>query len=505
MIGARLIKQGCLFVFGLLILSVTSVPSYAKDELVMAWQAMPKTIDPRFAVGANSWGMNLQLIYGSLVELDYNLKASPALAESWETPTSTSYVFHLRKNAKFSNGDALTAEDVKFTFDTLMDPETKSPFIGIKNTISSVEVIDANTIRFGSPEGMPEYTYFQSLFVPIFQKNTSADAPLLGAGPFQLTSQNASEIVLEANPHFYGTKPGMARVVFKVIKDDNTRFLKFQKGSVDYAFNAVPANKLKQFTKGSLKKNYDVLEGPGLNYQYLGFNTEHPILKHKAVRQAFAHAINRDELVQYLMDNRAVKADSVLTPENDFYAANLPQYEFNPEKAKELLDQAGFPMKDGKRFSLVYKTSENKLRVRLGRIIKEQLKQVGIDIEVRAFEWGTFFGDVKKGNFDIYSLAWRGISDPDFFYEAFHSSKFPPGRNRVRYVNPEMDQLVERARTESNVAERKKLYREVQELLTEEMPYLSLWYANNVAVISKAVKGYRLHPNSPFQSVKDLH
>ena len=501
----RLIKiQGFVFLT-IFLFSISFKLAEAREQLVVALTAMPKTLDPRFAVDTNGWGMNLQLVYGALVQLDYNLKVVPDLAESWERPDATSYVFHLRKNARFSNGDLLTASDVKYTFDSVMDEQTKSPFIGIKSSIKGVEVLDSHTIRFEAPENMPEVTYLLNLFIPVFQKPAvNEEVVLVGAGPFQLKEQKVSEIVLTPNPYFYGEKPALQQIVYKVIKDDNTRFLKFMKGDVDLALNALPADKIKQFEEGELAEMFQVLEGPALRYQYLGFNTEHPILKHTAVRQAFAHAINRDELVEFLMHDHATKADSLLTPQNEFHASNLPQYEYAPEKAAALLEEAGFPLKDGKRFTIEYKTSTNKMRQRLGRIIKEQMKQVGIEIEVRSFEWGTFFGDVQAGNFELYSLTW-GVSDPDFFYSAFHSSQFPPGRNRVRYVNAELDRLVEAGRVENDFEKRKGIYSEVQQLLGRELPYLGLWYANNLAILKKDIKGYRLHPNGGFHSFREIH
>ncbi|MBF0280161.1 MAG: ABC transporter substrate-binding protein [SAR324 cluster bacterium] len=507
MAGIRMLKQGCFLLVILLFGLVPPTHAETQEKLVVAWSAMPKTLDPRFAVDSNGWGMNLQLIHGALVQLDYNLNIVPDLAGKWERPDSTHYIFHLRKNVRFSNGDLVTASDVKYSFDSVMDPQNKSPFLGIKDSIKSVQVIDPRTLAFEAPENMPEVTYLLSLFIPIFQKPSEegGEPALIGAGPFQLKEKNVSEIILIPNPYYFDKKPALQQIVFKVIKDDNTRFLKFKKKDVDFAINALPPDKLNQFERKPLADTYTVLEGPALRYQYLGFNTEHPILKNKAVRQAFAHAINRDELVQYLMNNHAVKADSVLTPQNEFHAENLPQYEFSPEKASKLLDQAGFPLKEGKRFSIEYKTSTNKMRQRLGRIIKDQLKKIGVEVTIRSLEWGTFFGDVKAGNFDIYSLAWSGVSDPDFFYSAFHSSQFPPGRNRVRYVNTELDKILEAGRIEKDLEKRKAHYNKIQMILSDELPYLSLWYANNLAIVKKNIQGYRLHPTGGFHSFREIH
>lgn len=501
----RLLKQGC-FALACFLFLAPQAP-IAQEKFVVALTAMPKTLDPRFAVDSIGWGMNLQLIYGALVQLDYDLKVVPDLAERWERTSDTEYVFYLKKNVRFSNGDLLQAADVKYTFDTVMSPETKSPFIGIKEAIKSIKVLDASTLRFEAPANMPEVTYLLNLFIPIFQKPSEGktDPNLVGAGPFQIKEKKVSDIILTRNPHYSGNTPNLEQIIFKVIKDDNTRFLKFRKKEIDFAINALPNDKIPQFQRKPLSGTYLVEEGAALQYQYLGFNVEHPILKHKAVRQAFAYAINRDELVKHLMKGHAEKANSLLTPQSVFYTSNLPQYEYNPQKAAELLEQAGFPLKDGKRFTLEYKTSTNKMRTRLGRIIKEQLKQVGVELKIRALEWGTFFSDVKAGNFDMYSLAWSGISDPDFFYSAFHSSQFPPGRNRVRYVNADLDRLVEAGRVEKDLEKRKAIYQEVQEMLAEELPYIGLWYANNLAILKKDVQGYRLHPTGGFHSFRELY
>ena len=277
------------------------------------------------------------------------------------------------------------------------------------------------------------------------------------------------------------------------------------KGDVDFALNALPTDKIQQFEQGELAEMFQVLEGPALRYEYLAFNTEHPILKQRTVRQAFAHAINRDELVEFLMHNHAAKADSLLTPQNEFHASNLPQYDYDPEKAAALLDEAGFPLKDGKRFTIEYKTPPAKPASVWGSSSKSSLKRVGIEVEVSSFEWGTFLGDVKAGNFELSPLRWIGVSDPDFFYYAFHSTQFPPGLNRVRYVNAELDRLVEAGRVENDLEKRKGIYNEVQQLLGKELPYLGLWYTNNLAILKKDIKGYRLHPTGGFHSFREIH
>ncbi|MBF0286385.1 MAG: ABC transporter substrate-binding protein [SAR324 cluster bacterium] len=498
-------KQGCLYIAFFLLLGIPESGGYAK-ELVVALNAMPKTIDPRLANDVNGYRITQQLLYGTLIEQDYDLKIIPSLAERWETPTPTNYIFYLRKNARFFDGSPVMAADVKYTFDSVMDPKTASPFQFVKEKIKAVEVIGPHTIRFESVA--PQASFLLDLFIPIFKTSTDEQGKirLVGAGPFQLKRKTASQIILAPNPYYYGGKPALKQIVFKVIKDDNTRFLKFKKGSVDFGINAIPMDKLKQFTTKPLNQKYKLLESAALSYQYLGFNMKHPVLKHKLVRQAIAHAMNREELIQYYKHGHAVKANSLMTPQNEFYSKNLPQYNYDLKKANQLLDQAGYPLRGNKRFTLEYKTTSNKEAVRQARIIKEQLKKVGIEIHVRSLEWGTFFGDVTSGNFALYSLRWVGVSEPDFYYNAFHSTQFPPsGHNRVRYTNPKLDQLVEAGRVEMNSEKRKTIYDQVQQILAEDLPYLSLWYNNNVVIIKEDLKEYRLHPTGGYHSFKLIH
>ncbi len=159
----------------------------------------------------------------------------------------------------------------------------------------------------------------------------------------------------------------------------------------------------------------------------------------------------------------------------------------------------------GKRFSLVYKTTNNRAAVIQARVIQADLRKVGIEVEVRSYEWATFYDDVKKGNFQLYSLRWIGVSDPGFLYELLHSERLPPeGRNRGRFSDPAMDTLLEQARLEQDETRRRDLYRQVGTLAHQQVPYLSMWHNNNVAIVSRELTGFRLHPSGGFEHLAEL-
>ncbi|MGK5093787.1 ABC transporter substrate-binding protein [Deltaproteobacteria bacterium TL4] len=495
-------KTSLLLIFTLMLLGLCSKSGVAAPsrQLVVGIESKPQTLDPRFAVDVEGMRITQQLIYETLVQQDYQLKIVPALAERWEIPTPTTYVFYLKPGVTFHNGKPLTAQDVKNSFEQVMLKETGSPFQFIQEKIKGISVVDEHTVRFELHA--PQASFLLDSFIPVFQ---GQGPDFSGTGPFILSENTPSQIVLKRNPHYHEGAPFLEEVVFKVIQDDTTRFLKIQKGTLDLVINAVPLMKLEQFKKGKLSETYRVVEEPGLSYQYLGFNMEHPILKNQKVREAIAHAINLQELIVHFKKNHASIADSLLTPQNEYYAKDLPAYDYNPQKAAELLEQAGYPVKGGKRFSLEYKTTTKQDVITQARIIQNQLQQVGIEISIRSFEWGTFFADIKSGNFDLFSLRWVGVSEPDFYYAAFHSSQIPPaGRNRVRFSNTEIDHLVEQGSVEMNLEKRQSLYFKVQHLLAVELPYLSLWYNNNIAIVRNDLSGFRLHPTGGYHSFKSV-
>jgi peptide/nickel transport system substrate-binding protein len=439
------------------------------------------------------------LLFETLVQQDENLRIVPGLATSWEQPNPKTYVLELKRGVQFHSGAPFTAADVKFTFEHIMDAATKSPFQFLNTKLKEIEVRGDHTVVFHLHQ--PEAAFFLDTFIPIFSQTSDVESGvLIGTGPFELISQTPNEIRLRAFAEYHGTGPFVEEVAMKIIQDDNTRFLKMRKGEIDLAINVVPLDKLPQFERGALKREYRLESGPALSYQYLGLNMASPKLQDVRVRQALAHAINRDELILFLKKGRAVAADSVLTAQNDFAAAGLPSYGYDPERARQLLREAGVS-----NLTLEYKTSTSREAVQQARIIQNQLREVGVNIEIRSFEWGTFFSDVTAGNFELFSLRWVGVSEPDFYHSLFHSSQLPPqGRNRVRYSSPELDQLLEQGRSQMDREQRKATYFEVQQLLQAELPYISLWHNQNVALIKQGLQGFRLHPSGGFQSLNEV-
>jgi peptide/nickel transport system substrate-binding protein len=295
-------------------------------------------------------------------------------------------------------------------------------------------------------------------------------------------------------------------VVFKIVPDALVRVLEFEKGNIDFMQNDLEPDMLPWLKNNSAA---DVAAYAGTTFQYIGINLTHPILKNVKVRRALAYAIDRESLVRHLLKDTGTVASGVLSPLNWAYDDHAPRWPYDPNRAKQLLDEAGFPDPDGAgplpRFRLSFKTTNIDLRRRIAEAIKEQLQQVGIELEIRSYEWGTFYSDIKKGNFHLYSLAWVGVMDPDILFQIFHSSSVPPnGDNRGRYVNAEVDRLLERGRATIEPAERKRIYGEIQRLLADDLPYVPLWWWKNVIVKKPSIKNFTPYPDGDLISLKHI-
>jgi peptide/nickel transport system substrate-binding protein len=472
----------------------------------MGIESRPKSIDPRYSTDANGMRIAHHLIFSSLVQLGYDLKIVPELAKSWDIKDNKTYIFHLRDNVFFHNGEKLTASDVKFTFEHLMDPATKSPFRGTYNgVIDKIIALDDHTVKFVLTKSVA--SFLTSIIMPIIPeksvKKGSFEKNLTGSGPFKLVKSSPTEIVLSSFEKYYGGKPKFDNLSIKVIKDDNTRFLKMRKGKLDIVINALPMNKIDKFKSGDLAKRYSVVESPGVTYQYLGFNMGNPAVSNPSIRKAIAYGINVKEIIDYRLNGHAIQSKSLISPVNYFHEKSSRMYEYNPKKAMELLKKAGFG--PSKKLKLELKTSNNAQVVGIARIMQAQLTKIGIELKITSYEWGTFYSDIKKGNFQFTSMRWVGVTEPDFYYDLFHSSQLPPkGRNRGRYVNKEIDSLVEKGRITLDPAKRKVVYGNIQKILSEELPYISLWHVNNVSIIHKRISGYKPHPTGAYSSLKRI-
>ncbi len=479
------------------------------DYLVAGIESYPLNLDPRYATDANAVRIG-NLIYNSLLRADAHARLQPELAASWRSVDPATYEFELRRGVRFSDGRPLTGADVKFTYESMLEANSRSPRRAQLKPLQAIDLLDDYRLRFrlAAPHA-PFVEQFTQGIVPAGSAAAADSVPEAppGSGPFQLQSAESGEkVTLRRNPAYWDKPPALPGVVFKVVPDALVRVLEFKKGDIDFMQNDLEPDVIPWLRAHTAA---DVETFDGTTFQYIGINLTHPILRNVKVRQALACAIDRESLVRHLLKNLGSVAGGVLSPLNWAYEAGVRRWPYDPARAKRLLDEAGFADPDGDgplpRFKLSFKTTNVDLRRRIAEAIKEQLQQVGIELEIRSYEWGTFFSDIKKGNFHLYSLAWVGVLDPDILFQIFHSSSAPPnGDNRGRYANPQLDRLLERGRATVDPAERKRIYAEAQRLLADDLPYVPLWWWKNVVVKKPSIKNFLPYPDGDWISLKDV-
>jgi peptide/nickel transport system substrate-binding protein len=464
------------------------------NTLVMIIESSPTNLDPRVGQDAQSERID-NLIFDDLLARGDNLDVAPGLAERWETPNPVTYVFHLHHGVKFHDGRALTARDVKWTFDSLLQGKIRSVKTAAYRFVDRIDAADDYTVVFHMKEpdaALPWNVSDGAMGIVPYGSGEEISRNPIGSGPFKFVSaETDKEVTLERNDDYWGERPKISRVRFAVVPDATTEALELRKGSGDIAINSLTPDTVLTLARDP---NLAVERGAGTRLAYLGFNVRDPILKNARVRQAIAYALDRRPMIEYLWRGQAQPARSVLPPQSWAYNGSVPAYDHDLDKANGLLDAAGYPAVNGLRFHITMKTSTDENTRLMVAVMQQQLREVGIALDIRSFEFATFFADVTHGAFQMYGLRWiGGNEDPDIFY-AFHSSRFPPnGVNRAFYSNSKVDALIDKARREIDPNVRKPLYAEVQLILAEDLPYINLWYLDNVLVHTRRVRNLKLN------------
>jgi peptide/nickel transport system substrate-binding protein len=474
------------------------------DTLVMVIESSPTNLDPRVGLDAQSERID-ELLFDDLCTRDAHLNVQPGLAERWEIPDPLTYVFHLHQGVKFHDGRPLTSRDVKWTFDSLLQGKIRTTKAAAYRPVDHIDATDDATVVFHLKQPFATLLWNVSDgaigIVPYGSGDEIMRHPI-GSGPFRfVTAEPDKEVIIERNDGYWGQKPGLKRVRFAVIPDATTRALELRKGSADIAVSSLTGDMVLALERDS---NLEVLHAPGTVLAYMAFNTRDPALKDVRVRQALAYAIDRTPIIHYLMRDFARPAYSLLPPESWAYNGDVPHYDYKPDQARQLLEQAGYPAVNGVRFHLTMKTSTEESTRLMAAVLQQQLREVGIVLDIRTFEFATFFSDVTRGAYQLHSLRWvGGNEDPDIFEYVFHSAKFSPhGANRTYYSNPRMDALVDQARGELDQNVRKQIYAEIQRILAEDLPYIDLWYIENVMVHTRRVRNLTLNPPGNYDFLK---
>ena len=446
-------------------------PNETRTDIRFSIAQAPLNLDPRYATDAASERVN-RLIYQPLVDFDTASRPAWLLALNTaargDAINTLEYKFSLQKNATFHNGSALNSHDVKATYDSLKILKD-SPHAAEFANIAAIEVIDNKTLIFKLKQ---VDTHFISKLIigilpkSLIEKNHDFSRNPIGSGALKFVDwQHDLKLKRLVDSQL---------ITLQEVKDPTVRVLKLQKGEIDLIQGDLPPELVKHL---QTMPNLHVDTGWGANYSYLGLNMQDPVLKQLKVRQAIAYAINRQAIIDKVMVHNTRTAGAILPPEHYTNTNNqLTPYEYNPALSKKLLIEAGIKLP----LKLVYKTSTDAFRVRLATIMQAQMAEAGILLEIKSLDWGTFFADVKAGNFQLFGLTWVGIKTPEIYAKVFGSQNFPPnGFNRGRYADAELDKLL----AEEN-------WPGATQRIHAQLPYIPLWFEGQFVAMQKNIKNY---------------
>jgi peptide/nickel transport system substrate-binding protein len=484
---------------GISIIFVGSRPPTKVNQLVESSIGDASYLNPILAQDSASSEIN-GFVFNGLIKYNRNLDGFVGdLAESWKVEIGPEPVitFYLRKGVLWHDGKEFTAHDVKFTYDKIMDEKTNTVRRSDYELVKTAEVLDPYTfrVRYRQPFSPGLGTWGMGIIPKhLLQKGNINTTPFnskpIGTGPFRFVEWVTDEkIIVEANPSYFQGKPYLDRIIYRIIPDTSLSEMELLTKGIDY-YGVQPH----QYHRMSEMPFLKVYSQPSLSYTYIGYNLKNPLFQDKRVRQAFTYAINREEIVQYVLYGLGTVISGPFPSHLWYYNPNVKPLPYDPQKARQLLAEAGWKDsdgdgvldKDGKpfRFKLIT-NSGNDTRRDVGVLVQRQLRELGVDVTLEIYEWSVFLKNfINARHFDACILGWALSPDPDD-YQIWHSSQIEKGFNFVSYKNPEVDRLWEEGRREYDVEKRKKIYWRIHELMAEDQPYTFLFSPLGISALQK--------------------
>ncbi len=483
------------------------------DWLIYNLSAEPATLNPITATDVYESRVNGGNVYETLLTRDNEtLELKPLLATSWEiSDDKLRYTFHLRRGVKWHDGVPFTARDVEFSFRMIKDPRVDAPHLrNYYKDVTSVRAVDDYTVVFTYAR-----PYFLALefcggmpIVPkhVFEKGDFNTNPAgrhpIGTGPYRFVKwKTGQEIVLERNPDYWGEKPHIERIVFRIITDSTVALELLKQGGLDL-MGLTPIQWTRQTDTPNFRRKFNKYSYFTPNYSYIGWNMRRPYFSDRRVRRAMTHLVNRKLFLEKILFGQGAVVTSpfyVNSPEYDHDIKPLP---YDPALAKRLLDEAGWVDSDGDgirdrdgvpfEFEFLLPNG-SETGEKIATLLKEELRRVGIVMKIRKTEWAVFTQRLRERKFDAVTLGWSmGVeTDP---YQIWHSSQAEKGSNFVGFVNAEADRLIERARREFDRSKRIELYRRFARIVQEEQPYTFLFCNKSLVAVSNRFRNVRVYP-----------
>lgn len=488
-----------LILLGINIIFVSSRPTPLVNQLIISSIGDASYLNPVLAQDSASSDIN-GLVFNGLIKYNRDLQGFVGdLAESWEIQPGREpeITFHLRRGVFWHDGKPFSAEDVKFTYDKIMDEKTQTVRRSDYELVKKAEVIDPYTFRVTYKQPFsPGLGTWGIGIIPkhLLEKEdintTSFNRNPIGTGPFRFVEWVSDEkIVLEANPNYFEGRPHLDRVIYRIIPETSLSEMELLTKGVDY-YGVLPH----QFQRMREIPFLKIYSQASLAYTYIGYNLKNPLFQDKRVRKALTHAINREEIVRYVLYGFGTVISGPFPNHLWYYNPNVKPPTYDPKKARELLAEAGWRDTDGDgildkegkpfRFKLIT-NSGNDIRRDVGVLVQRQLRELGIDVTFETYEWSVFLKNfINAKHFDACILGWSLSPDPDD-YMIWHSSQIEKGFNFISYVNPEADRLWEEGRREYDLERRKKIYWRIHELIAEDQPYTFLFSPLGLSALQK--------------------
>ncbi len=503
--------------------AATTVPAAAAQPTQAAAQAQrggllrvgldvdADTLDPRLTKNTSGFRMK-ELAFNGLVAINPDFTPVSDLAEKWDNPDERTWVFHLRNGVKFHDGSDLTASDVKFTYESVLDQSFNSPFRAFYLSVDKVEATDKNTVTFTLKAPFaPFLSYMDLAIVPqaaVQKLGADFGTKPVGTGPFKVERWATGDTIeLSANEAFYGGRPNLDRVRVKVVPDNSGRVVGLESGDLDFVQSPVSPQDVSRVQSGGKLK---VDRTPAAGYTYINLNTADPILADKKVRQALSHLVNKQQIIDTIYKGIGKPANGPIVPTMWAYPADVPSYPYSPDRAKALLDEAGWKagadgirVKDGQKLSLTVRThSEDPDRKQLIQVLQSEFQKVGIDATTNTVEFPAFFQDVQDGKYQVGVIGWLNLSDPD--RATFRQFTIDGTANYGKYKNEQVDKLLKDARATLDQSKAKTMYADAVKQIVDDAPYIFVQYQEYIAMYSPKVQGYVVNPVANWLSFRTL-
>ncbi|SFV60220.1 Dipeptide-binding ABC transporter, periplasmic substrate-binding component (TC 3.A.1.5.2) [hydrothermal vent metagenome] len=484
--------------------------SLEASTLHLSLSANPARLNPLLATDSAS-GEITSFLFNGLVKWDkYQKKIIPDLAKSYYFKDNKTLIFKLRKNVKWHDGYPFNADDVLFTYQTLISPKIASPYSSSFRFVQSVKKIDKYSVevRYKKPYFKALETWMMGIIPKHLLKdeknilNSSFNTHPVGTGAYKLKRLEFSkDIILEANDDYFEHRPHIDQISFHVIPDSMTRFLMLKSKQLDIG-SLSPIEYEKKLPK-EFGKDFNIYESIALAYTYLGFNLKRKKFQDPRVREALSQAIDRQEIIDIMFFGHAKLCTGPFLPTSSAFNPDVKAPKRDLKRAKELLKEAGYDKKHPLVFEIATSNS-NPTRPYVAQIIQHQLKSIGVVVKLRIMEWQAFLNMVVfPRKFDTVLLGW-GLSptpDPRLFWHS--GSDVKGGFNFVGYHNKEVDRLIEESETVVDREKLSRIWQKIFAIVVHDNPYLFLYIPTSISAVSKKIHGIEALPSGYWHNYID--